>query len=43
MREISCETVKDAVYRLCSQACIAMPEDTMAMLHAAAAGDVCTC
>ena len=39
MREISCETVKDAVYRLCSQACIALPEDTMAMLHAAAAGE----
>ena len=39
MREISCETVKDAVYRLCSQACIAKPEDTMAKLHAAAAGE----
>ena len=37
MREISCETIKNAVYRLCGQACVHMPEETLDLLRTAAA------
>ncbi len=36
MREISCERIIDAVFKLCTQACIRLPEDTLAMLKNAA-------